>query len=87
MIGLDDKKFKPQWALEIKWSNQYYREPGRLKSLIQFCESNNLSSALVTSIDIEGKREQKGVELIFIPAAIYAYVVGVNTLDQKSRKM
>lgn len=86
MIGLDDKKFKPQWALEIKWSNQYYREPGKLKSLIQFCEGNDLSSALVTSIDIEGKREQKGIELIFIPAAIYAYVVGVNTLDQKSRK-
>lgn len=86
MIGLDEKKFKPQWALEIKWSNQYYQEPGKLKSLLQFCEANNLTSALVTSIDVEGMREQKGIELIFVPAAIYAYVVGVNTLEQKSKK-
>ena len=86
MVGLDEKKFKPQWALEIKWSNQYFEDPGKLKSLLQFCESNKLTSALVTSIDAEGMREQKGIQLIFVPAAIYAYVVGANTLEQKSRK-
>lgn len=86
MVGLDEKKFKPQWALEIKWSNRFYEEPGALKSLLQFCETNKLASALVTSIDVEGTREQKGIELIFVPAAIYAYVVGVNTLEQKLKK-
>lgn len=86
MVGLDEKKFKPQWALEIKWSNQYFEDPGKLKSLLQFCESNQLTSALVTTIDAEGMREQKRIQLIFVPAAIYAYVVGVNTLEQKSRK-
>jgi hypothetical protein len=24
MIKLDDKNFKPQWAVEIKWSNRFY---------------------------------------------------------------
>jgi hypothetical protein len=86
MVGLDDKKLKPQWALEIKWSNRYYEEPGELKSLLQFCETNKLTSALVTTIDIEGVREQRGIQLIFVPAAIYAYVVGVNTLEQKLKK-
>jgi predicted AAA+ superfamily ATPase len=86
MVGLDEKKFKPQWALEIKWSNQYFDEPGKLKSLLQFCESNKLTSALVTSIDVEGVSDQRNIQLIFVPAAIYAYVVGVNTLEQKSRK-
>lgn len=85
MVGLDEKKFRPQWALEIKWSNQYFDSPHKLKSLLQFCEGNKLNSALVTTIDAEGMREQKGIELIFVPAAIYAYVVGVNTLDQKTR--
>lgn len=86
MVGLDEKKFKPQWALEIKWSNLYYDDPGKLKSLIQFCEVNGLQSALVTSIDAEGVRQHKSLQLIFVPAAIYAYVVGVNTLQQKSKK-
>ena len=86
MVGLDDKKLKPQWALEIKWSNRFYDEPGELKSLLQFCETNKLKSALITTIDIEGTREQRGIALNFVPASIYAYVVGNNTLEQKMRK-
>jgi predicted AAA+ superfamily ATPase len=87
MVGLDEKKFKPQWALQIKWSNLFYDEPGKLKSLLQFCEANQLTSALVSSIDVEGVREQKSIRLIFVPASVYAYVVGVNTLEQKSKKV
>jgi predicted AAA+ superfamily ATPase len=86
MVGLDDKKFKPQWALEIKWSNRFYNEPGELKSLLQFCENNKMNSALITTIDREGMREQKGIELTFVPASLYAYVVGSNTLEQKIKK-
>ena len=80
MVGLDDKKLKPAWALEIKWSNRYYEKPGELKSLIQFCEKNLLCSALVTSIDKEGIVKHNNIELIFIPTAMYAYMVGVNTI-------
>jgi hypothetical protein len=36
---------------------------------------------------VEGVREQKGIRLIFVPASVYAYVVGVNTLEQKSKKV
>ena len=86
MVGLDEKKLKPIWALEIKWSNRFYEEPGELKSLLQFCENNKLNSALITTIDIEGVREQKGIQLNFVPASIYAYVVGNNTLEQKLKK-
>ena len=86
MVGLDEKKLKPLWALEIKWSNRYYEEPGELKSLLLFCENNKLNSALITTIDIEGTRELRGVQLNFVPASIYAYVVGNNTLEQKLKK-
>lgn len=83
MVGLDDKKMKPQWALEIKWSNRFYEEPSELKPLLQFCENNRLKSALVTTIDVAGVREQRGITLHYVPASVYAYVVGNNTLEQK----
>jgi len=86
MVGLDDKNFKPIWAIEIKWSNRYFEEMGELKSLMQFCENNKLKSALVTTIDKEGIKEYKGVKLTFVPAALYAYLVGSNTIDQKQRR-
>jgi uncharacterized protein len=87
MVGLDDKTFKPLWAIEIKWSNRYFDKPEELKSLIQFCEKNRLKSALITSIDKEGVLKYKDVELNFYPSAMYAYAVGANTIEQKKKKI
>jgi hypothetical protein len=81
MVGLDDKRFKPIWAVEVKWSNRMVDHPVELKSLFQFCKENGLSSALVTTIDRQAEIELNGLALSFVPAAIYAYVVGLNTLE------
>lgn len=86
MVRLHEATFKPEWALEIKWSNRYYEKPQELKSLLQFCKKNNLSAGLVTTIDQEGIRHYDTVELHFIPASVYAYTIGANTLSIKKHK-
>lgn len=86
MIGIDDKKLKPLWALEIKWSNRYFESPGELKNLIQFCQKNDLKSALVTTLDKEGTLTLQDITLHFVPASVYAYVVAYNTLEKKKTK-
>ena len=83
MVGLNESNLKPIWALEIKWSNRFFEKPAELKSLLHFCRQNKLTSALVTTIDLEGSKTIDGVELTFIPAALYAYVVGNNAIDRK----
>ena len=83
MVGIDEGTLQPIWALEIKWSNRYAEKPGELKSLIDFCNSNKLTSALVTTIDIKTQKEYQGVTLQYVPCATYAYNVGKNTLDKK----
>lgn len=86
LVGLDEKKFKPNWAIEIKWSNRYFENPGELKGLIWFCKKNKLDTALVTTIDKEGIKDYDGIKLVFVPASIYAYVVGINTIGLKRKK-
>jgi predicted AAA+ superfamily ATPase len=86
MIGLSPQNFKPLWALEIKWSNRYLEKPSELKSLLTFCENNKLKSALVTSIDKMGTIEKEKIKLHFLPAALYAYTVGRNTILQKQKR-
>jgi predicted AAA+ superfamily ATPase len=86
MVGLDQKNLKPQWALEIKWSNRFFNKPHELKSIINYCKKNRLTSALVTTIDKEGKFIVDDITLYFVPASIYAYVVGNNTLQQKQHR-
>lgn len=87
LIGLDERSFKPMWAVEIKWSNRYFERPTELKSLLSFCSLNNLDQAVVTTIDKQGVKECQGIKLTFIPAAVYTYVVGKNTLVQKGARM
>jgi len=85
MIGLNERR-KPIWAVEIKWSNRYVSKPNELKSLLHFCEKNDISSALVTTIDKEARVIFNGLELNFYPVALYAYVIGMNSLEQKRNK-
>ena len=51
LVLVDNKKFKPVWGVEIKWSNRYFEKPQELKSLILFCKTNSFQNALVTSLD------------------------------------
>jgi predicted AAA+ superfamily ATPase len=83
LVLLDDKNFKPVWGLEIKWSNRYVEKTNELISMIQFCGNNGLTSALVTTINREGNKTYQEIEFTFLPAALYAYNVGVNTLKKK----
>lgn len=87
MVGLGQKNQKPMWALEIKWSNAFARNPRKLKSLLGFCKKNNLDSAVVTTIDVNGTEIVDGIKLHFIPAATYAFTVGIKTLERKQGQL
>ncbi len=81
IVALNQSNLKPLWVAEIKWSNRYYEKPNELKSLIQFCENNKLKQALVTTIDKEGIKKIGDLEIFYLPVAIYAYIIGLNTLS------
>lgn len=84
IVLLGTKLFKPQWCVEIKWSNRYFDKPKELVSLIHFCKQNKLSASLVTTIDKQGSTKVGELNLTFVPAAIYAYNIGAVTLTKKS---
>lgn len=84
LVLVDDKKYKPVWGVEIKWSNRYYEKPAELKSLIQFCKANGLQNALVTSIDQIGVKTIDSMHFTFLPASVYCYNIGDITLKMKT---
>lgn len=84
LVLVDDKKFKPVWGVEIKWSNRYFEMPQDLNSLIHFCKSNEFENALVTTIDKQGTKKISDLNFTFLPASVYAYNIGENTLRMKS---
>ena len=84
LVLVDDKKYKPLWGVEIKWSNRYFEKPNELKSLIQFCKANDFKNALVTSIDKTGVKKVDDLEFSFLPASVYSYNIGDITLKMKN---
>jgi uncharacterized protein len=84
LVLVDDKKYKPVWGVEIKWSNRYWEKPQELKSLIYFCNANSFDKALVTSIDQHGTKKIGDLQLTFIPASVYTYNIGDITLKMKT---
>ena len=81
IVGLSLAKQKPDWVVEVKWTDRYYDRPNELVSLKYFMEQNKMDQALVTSISKSGKLNIDGKTLLFIPVSCYAYLVGENTLN------
>lgn len=81
IVGIDPGKQKPQWAVEIKWSDRYTERPGELESLLWYMPKNGLTDAIVTSETVTMMKEMDKVVLHFMPAACYAYTVARNTLE------
>ena len=80
IVGIDIARQKPQWAVEVKWSDRYPEYPGELVSLLGFMPKNGLEEAIVTSKTRTIDKQMEQVLLHFIPVACYAYTVGENTL-------
>jgi len=83
LVNISRKTNRPDWAVEVKWSNRYFEATHELKSLTSFCIENKLNQALVTTIDKSGLKEFSGLQFQYLPAAIYAYNVGKNTLESQ----
>jgi len=81
IVGLKTSTLKPQWAVEVKWSNRYYEKPNELKSLSSFLIRNNLNKAIVTSIDITDQIKFDKYIFDYVPASIYCYAIGKRTLE------
>lgn len=81
IVGLNIAHQKPDWAVEVKWTDRYFERPQELNSLKYFLEKNGMSEAIVTSIHKTGRIALGDLALQFVPVACYAYAVGENTLN------
>lgn len=82
IVGVNMGRMKPDWAVEVKWSDRYYENPDDLSSLRAFMQKNGLSQALVTTMTQSGLKSLPWGNLQFMPSACYAYIVGRNTLNR-----
>jgi len=81
IVGINSAKLKPDWAVEVKWTDRFFHNPGELDSLESYMGKNAIDYAMVTTKTETGMKEMPFGKLQFIPVACYAYTVGQNTLE------
>jgi hypothetical protein len=85
LVACDDKMQKPQWIVEVKWTDRFFNKPGELKPLLEFWNRNRssiLEAPLVTTKTKEGGKDihfdGPAVTVHFSPSSVYCYTVGRN---------
>jgi predicted AAA+ superfamily ATPase len=89
IVFLRDSDQKPDWSVEVKWSDRPYKSREELDNCVHFCEQNPQikQPMLITSRTIAVNNvNYKGINFEFAPTSLYAYVLGVNILHNIQTK-
>ena len=77
-----DRRQKPSWCVDVKWSDRHVQHPAELRSLEEFTSRHPGITASVTTRSRERSTTQLGnVRLDFMPTSAYCYAVGRNLVE------
>ena len=84
IVQLDPRQ-KADGAIEVKWTDRFFRKPEELKHLIRFCRTNTIRNPLITTRTKVGVRTVEAIEMRFLPTALYAYTIGYHLVNGPHR--
>jgi predicted AAA+ superfamily ATPase len=86
LVYCSGEQLKPEWFLEIKWTDRVYTDNSLLENCVNFYHNNNFSDTeiLVTTLTINSTKKYKNIDFVFIPSSIYTYTISNNILKHKT---
>jgi predicted AAA+ superfamily ATPase len=83
LVHLKPGEQKPDWLMEIKWSDRYFDRPSELRGLLTFADrhADSLRSITVTTRTKIGPRIIGGHEIEFVPTAMRCHEIGKNITE------
>jgi uncharacterized protein len=90
IVNLDSVTQSPWWIVEVKWSDRPHRVHSELDNCIEFVNKNpGIPQPIrITSRTVaDNNFLYKGVQFEFVPASLYAYILGANLLRQMDEKV
>ncbi len=87
IVCINDKTQKPNWIVEVKWSDRVVSKNGELDNCVEFSMNNFSASSrvLVTTKTISDNITYRGINFEFMPSSLYAYMLGANILQHVLR--
>ncbi len=76
-------KQRPDWCVEVKWSDLPCTDSRMVKGITEFVKNNNLTNAIVTTRTLSQEGVVNAINVQYRPSASYTYTLGVNILSDK----
>ncbi|SRR6266446_328018 len=84
LVAVDSETQKPNWMVEVKWSDRPIKDPNLVKHVISFWDKHSsVDSCTVTTRTIEGQKSFGPHVVEFLPTSLLIYSVGCNLLRHK----
>jgi len=80
IVWLDIAHQKPEWCVEVKWSDLPCSDFRKIKGVIEYANNNDLKRVTVTTKTVTQNSVIEGINVQFIPSAVYTYTLGRNIL-------
>jgi uncharacterized protein len=79
LVFLNRVTQKPSWCVEVKWSDAIIKNHQGVAGLVEFAKLHALSrQPIVTTRTIAHNFPVQGIDLKFVPSALYAYGLGAD---------
>jgi predicted AAA+ superfamily ATPase len=84
LVALDEASQKPLLAANISWSDQPQESKNHFRSLLDFTNKHQLRRLpLITTRGHNGITNMEGIDVQFIPTALYCYTISRNLIQPK----
>jgi len=83
IVYMDAVEQRPEWAVEVKWSDRPFKARDELDNCVEFVSKNPKikQPILITSRTVAASNvNHSGVKFSFTPSSVYAYTLGSNIL-------
>ncbi len=84
IVWLDHVTQRPDWCVEVKWSDNPCTNFSIINGLLEFMRKNSLDQGIVTTKTIFKEVLVESMTITFQPSAAYAYTLGANILSEDS---
>lgn len=85
IVWVDNSELKPEWCVEVKWTDAPCEDFRKIKGLIEFSSIHELrENSLVTTKEKRATANIDDLKIDFVPSAEYAYTLGKNIVNDKS---
>jgi len=83
IVSLASAEQRPQWVVEVKWSDRPFKARGELDNCVEFVSKNPQieQPIVITTRTVAAENvEYRGVQFAFAPSSVYAYTLGSRVL-------